>query len=143
MRWSWIALAALASVPALPAGAASAPAGCISPPAAASAALRHGLRPTAHVTLRGTTAVRAKGHFKSVLAGGVYFVSSRVGPNSVATWAFSAAAFKTGHGAVFSIDKNARRVSLLGSLVSPPVLAQWGVTTHTTGDESSRACTSK
>ena len=134
-----VAIAAAASL-AVPAGGAAAASACLKPAPAVSALIARGLRPSLHVEVARVAAVRGRGHFTSVLSSGVYFVSADLGKQGVATWAFSTGAYKTGHGAAFSVDRNARRVSVLGSLVSPQLLAGWGVGTRTKGYSASRAC---
>jgi hypothetical protein len=131
---------AVAAVAALVAVAWPAAAGaCTAPPKALLASLRHGLKPSAHAQLRTVDAVRGRGRFKSVFAKGVWFVSGDVG-GRIATWAVSPDAFRTGHGAIFALDRTARTVSSFGVLVSPALIATWGVSTHTPGYAESRAC---
>lgn len=125
---------------ALPAGGAAAGSVCLKPAASVQALVQRGLRPSLHVQVKRVAATRARGRFTSVLSSGVYFVSADLGKQGVATWAFSTTAYRTGHGAAFSVDRNARRVSVLGSLVSPQLLAGWGVGTRTKGYSASRAC---
>ena len=116
---------------------------CLKPKATLVASLRGGLRPSAHATLLKVRATRAQGRFTSVLARGVYFVSADYGKRRVATWAVSTAAYSSGHGGVFSVDANARRISAFGSLISPELLASWGVSARTKGYAASRACARK
>lgn len=113
---------------------------CLKPKAVLVASLRHGLRPAAHATLLKIRAVRAQGRFKSVLAGGVYFVSADYGKRRIATWAVSTSAYTSGHGGIFSVDANARHISAFGTLISPQLLASWGVSSRTKGYAASRTC---
>jgi hypothetical protein len=134
-----LALGVAAASLVVPATAAPA-ATCVKASPLVVASLRHGLRPSAHATIGRTAAVRARGRFTNLLTGGIYFVSAPVGNGRVATWAVTTAAYRTGHGGVFAVDRNARKVSVLGALISPQLLASWGAGTHTHGYATSRAC---
>ena len=127
-------------VPAFGTTRASSATACLRPKAVLASGLGRGLRPTAHVTLKKVAAVRGRGRFRNVVASGVYFVSANLGKQRIATWAVSPRAYSTGHGAIFAVDRNARRVSVFGSLISPQLLSSWGVNARTTGYSASRIC---
>ena len=127
-------------VPAVGTTRASSATACARPKAVLTGGLARGLRPSAHVTLKKVAAVRGHGRFRNVVASGVYFVSANLGKQRIATWAVSLPAYATGHGAIFAVDRNARRVSVFGSLISPQLLSSWGVSARTTGYAASRSC---
>jgi hypothetical protein len=47
---------------------------------------------------------------------------------------------RTGGGVIFGVDSRARKVSTFGSLVTPQLIASWGVSVHADGYAASRAC---
>src|SRR5215475_10126565 len=108
-------------------------ASCRPAPHALLATLRHGLQPTSHARLDSAFVTRGQGPFRGVVASGVYFVSADVGRARVATWAVTPSVLTSGQGGIFGVDMTARTVSRFGSLVSPALLAAWGVSTHARG----------
>jgi hypothetical protein len=137
-------------------GTASArPAGaqCVQVRASVLNTLRRGLRAAVRPQLRSARAVKAQGTFAGdpfTPRGGAFFISANLGTRGIATWAASLFFLRGKEGSLgrvslVAMSKTARAVAdpnsgFAASILSPSVLAGWGIKTTTNGYAQSRAC---